>query len=157
MIIFTVMFVGCGKKPEESVSEKLAEKAIKEATGKDMNVDIQGNNIKIEGDGAKTELKQTTEWPSDMFDGVPKFTACKIEHVTKVQEGGNRNITVMFSDAQVNDVKNYESLLKDKGWKTQFVDMGNAMMITAQKDKLGLNLSCSNDDKKGALAVFTAE
>jgi hypothetical protein len=157
LIVSAMMFSGCGKKSEERISEEMTEKMLKETTGKDVDVNIQGKNIKIEGEGTKAEISETNVWPPDMFEGVPQFSAGRIDHVTKSQEGGTRSFNIFFADVSGDALKDYDAVLKKKGWQTQLVDMGKGMMISAQKDKLGLNLSFSNEDKRGTLAVFTAQ
>jgi hypothetical protein len=152
-----VVFSGCGKKSEERTAEKMTEKILKESTGKDMKVNIEGKNIKIEGEGSKAEISEANAWPADMFEAVPKFSGGKIDRVTRTQEGTTQNFNLFFVDVQEDAVKGYETLLKEKGWQIQLVDMGTGMMISAQKDKLGLNFSYTREGKRGTIAVFTAQ
>lgn len=46
--------------------------------------------------------------------------------------------------------------LKEKGWQVQLMQMGKGGMISAKKDKLGMNFSFNAEDRKGTLAVFSA-
>jgi len=90
-----------------------------------------------------------------MGKDVPQFTAGRIEHVTKTREGDTQSFNIFFADIRGDALKEYDAELKEKGWQTQLLDMGKAGMISAQKDKLGLSLSSSQDDNKGTLAVFS--
>ena len=152
-----LMLAGCDKKPEERKAEKITEQMLKGVMGKDVDVDIKGKNIKIEGQDSKVEISETNIWPSEMFEDVPKFTAGRIEHVTKTQEGGTQSFNIFFADIRGDALKEYDAELKGKGWQTQLMDMGKGGMISAQKDKLGLNFSSSQDDNKGILAVFSTQ
>jgi len=157
MIVSALLLGGCGKKSEEKKAEETMENMLKVTTGKDVEVDIQGKDIKIEGQDSKAQLSETSVWPPEMFEDVPKFTAGKIEHVTKTQEGSNQTFNIFFIDIEGDALKKYATTLNEKGWQTQLLDMGKGGMISAQKDKLGMNFSFNADDKKGLLAVFSAQ
>ena len=152
-----LMLAGCDKKPEERKAEKITEQMLKGVMGKDVDVDIKGKNIKIEGQDSKVEISETNIWPPDMFEDVPQFTSGRIEHVTKTQEGGTQSFNIFFADIRGDVLKEYDAELKGRGWQTQLMDMGKGGMISAQKDKLGLNFSSSQDDNKGILAVFSTQ
>ncbi len=157
MIVSTLLFGGCDKKSEEKTAEETMENMLKVTTGKDVDVNIQGKSIKIEGQDSKAQLSETSVWPPEMFDDVPKFTTGKIEHVTKTQEGGNQTFNIFFVDIEGDALKNYTAALNEKGWQPQLMDMGKGGMIIAQKGKLGMNFSFNKEDKKGILAVFSAQ
>lgn len=152
-----LMLGGCDQKPEEPKAEKIAENMLKGVMGKDVDVDIKGKNIKIEGQDSKVEISETNVWPPDIFGDVPQFTAGRIEHVTKTKEGDTQSFNIFLADIRGNALKDYDAELKEKGWQTQLMDMGKGGMISAQKDKLGLNFSFNQDDKKGTLTVFSAQ
>ena len=157
MIVSALLLGGCGKKSEEKKAEETMENMLKVATGKDVEVDIQGKDIKIEGQDSKAQIAETSVWPPEMFEDVPKFTAGKIEHVTKTQEGSHQTFNIFFVDIEGDALKNYAAALNEKGWQAQLLDMGKGGMISAQKDKLGMNFSFNAEDKKGLLAVFSAQ
>lgn len=157
LVVSALLLGGCGKKSEEKVAEQMMEKTLKDATGKDVDVNIQGKDIKIEGPDSKAQISETNVWPPDMFEDVPQFTAGRIEHVTKSQAEGNQTINIFFADIQGDALKNYAAALKEKGWQVQLTDMGKSSMISAQKDKLGMNVSFNAEDKKGLLAVFSSQ
>jgi len=76
--IFTLCLFLMNGCSEKSTQEKMTEKALKHATGKDVDVKMQGGKIQIEEKGSKTEIAETTTWPSELIKDVPKFTAGKI-------------------------------------------------------------------------------
>jgi hypothetical protein len=156
LALSTLLLNGCGKKSEERMAEEMTKKIIKQSTGKDVDVKMKGNNIKIEGQDSKTEIAQTTTWPLEMFKDVPQFTAGKIEHVVKAKEGGMQKFNIFFIEINSDALKNYADLLKEKGWQANLIQMGDkGGMLNAQKGNLGMNFAFSAEKKDGMLAVFS--
>jgi hypothetical protein len=143
----------CSKKSPE---ERMAEKALKATTGKDADVKMQGGNIQIEQNGSKTEIAVTATWPAEMFTDVPRFTAGKIERVVKSHEEGDIwKFNIYLVDMSSGALKDYSDALKEKGWQTNLIQMGDkGGMLNAQKGKLGLNFPFSLEKKEGTLCVF---
>ena len=144
---------GCS---QESPEEKMAERALKLATGKDVDVKIQGDKVQIEQDGSKTEMAQTATWPAEMIKDVPQFTAGKIERVVKTQEEGDVwTFNIYFVGINGDDIKNYAGALKEKGWQTDIMQMGDkGGYLNAQKGTMGINFMFGLERKGGMLAVF---
>jgi hypothetical protein len=129
---------GCGKKSEEKMAERAMEDMLKGVTGKDVDVNIQGKDIRIEDQDSKVQMSETSVWPTDMFADVPLFTAGRIEHVTKSQAEGTQSFNIFFIEIKGDAMKDYSAVLKEKGWQAQLMDMGNGGMISAQKENLFL-------------------
>ena len=151
-----LLMTGCGEK---SSQEKMAEKALKLATGKDVDVKIQGDKaqkVQIEQKGSKTEIAETTTWPPEMIKDVPKFTAGKIKRVVKThEEGGVWTFNIYLADINDDDIKNYADALKEKGWKAGIMQMGDkGGSLNGGKGTMGINLMYSLERKDGVLAVF---
>jgi hypothetical protein len=141
---------------EKSSQEKMAEKALKQATGKEVDVKMQGGKIQIEEKGSKTEIAETTTWPSELIKDVPKFTAGKIKRVVKThEEGGIWTFNIYLTDINGDDIKNYAGALKEKGWKTDIMQMGDkGGSLNGEKGTMGINFMYSLERKDGMLAVF---
>lgn len=157
LAVCALVLGGCGKKSEEKMAEGAMENMLKGVTGKDVDVNLQGKDIRIEGQDSKVQISKTSVWPSDMFADVPLFTAGRIEHVTKSQAEGTQSFNIYFVEIKGDAMKAYSAELKEKGWQAQLTDMGNGGMISAQKDNLGINFTFNAEDKKGTLAVFSAQ
>ncbi|HQP29738.1 MAG TPA: hypothetical protein PLB81_00300 [Deltaproteobacteria bacterium] len=148
----------CSKKTsEEKAAEAVAEKILEHGSGQDMDVDIQGENIKIEGEGYKAEITRSTSWPADMFADVPRFTAGTVENVLKDNVGGTQKFTIYLKDFDGEAVRRYEETLKAKGWKSTFMQMGEGGMLNAQKGQLGMNFAFNTQGRDGTLMVYTAK
>jgi hypothetical protein len=144
---------------EKSSQEKMAERSLKHATGKDVDVKMQGDKVQkvqIEQNGSKTEIEETATWPAEMIKDVPQFTAGKIERVVKTHEEGDIwTFNIYFGGINGDDIKNYAGALKEKGWQTDSMQMGNkGGYLNAQKGTMGINFMFSLERKDGMLAVF---
>ncbi len=142
---------------EKTSREKMTEKILKQATGKDVDVKVQGSKIQIEEKGSKTEIAETTTWPPEMFKDVPKFNAGKIERVVKSHEEGDIwKFNIYLVDINGDDIKNYAGALKEKGWQAvNIIQMGDkGGYLNAQKGNMGMNFGFSLERKDGMLAVY---
>jgi hypothetical protein len=145
---------GCsGKKSEEQIAEKI----IKESTGKDAEVKMREGKIEIEGKDFKSEMSETTVWPADMFKDVPEFTFGKIERVHKsTEESGMRKFNIYFVDVEQDALGKYADALKKNGWQARVMQMGDrGGMLTAEKGELALNFPFSLEEKSGTLVVYS--
>jgi len=145
---------GCsGKKSEEQIAEKI----IKESTGKDAEVKMREGKIEIEGKDFKSEMSETTVWPADMFEDVPEFAFGKIERVLKsTEETGMRKFNIYFVDVEQDALGKYADALKKSGWQARVMQMGDkGGMLTAEKGELALNFPFSLEKKSGTLVVYS--
>jgi hypothetical protein len=147
------LWYGCSEKSDQ---EKMTEQALKQATGKDVDVKMQGDKIEITDKNSKTEIAETTTWPPDLSGDVPKFTAGKIQRVVKSQEQGDSwSYNIYLAGISGDEIKNYENALKEKGWQTDIMQMGDkGGSLNGQKGTMGINFMFSLERKDGMLAVF---
>jgi hypothetical protein len=152
-----LLTAGCsGKSSEEKMAEDMARKMIKQNTGKDVDVKMQGGKIEFKGQDFKSEIAETSAWPSDMFSEVPQFTFAKIERVVKANEGGLQKFNIYYKDLKSDGINQYAEILKKNGWQANIMQMGDkGGYLNAQKGKLGMNFAFSLERKDGRLAVYT--
>lgn len=148
---------GCGKKAEEVTAEKMMEKAMSDATGKDTDVDLDNGNVHIENKDMKVDIAASSTWPADMFADVPRFTGGTIERVVSSSEGGMKNFNIYYGSIKDGAIKDYVQSLKSKGWDANVMDMGKGGLLNATKGKLGITFSYSAEKKDGMLAAFTSQ
>jgi hypothetical protein len=89
--IFTLCLFLMNGCSEKSAQEKMAEKALKLATGKDVDVKIQGDKaqkVQIEQKGSKTEIAETTTWPPELISDVPNSLQAKSSTWSKLTRMG---------------------------------------------------------------------
>lgn len=148
---------GCGKKAEEVTAEKMMEKAMSAATGKDTKVDLNNGNVHLENKDMKVDIDSSSTWPADMFADVPRFTDGTIERVVSSNEGGMKKFNIYYGSIKDGSMKQYMQNLKAKGWESNIMDMGNAAMLSATKGNLGISFSCNAEKKDGMLAAFSTQ
>jgi hypothetical protein len=147
---------GGGERTADKRAEAAMERALKATTGKDADVKIDGKSVEIKGEGFAHEFAETAEWPSDMFEGVPKFTFGKIERVSKGEEGGMMKFNIFFRDMEKGGIEQYLDLLKEAGWKADLnAPGGSGGYLSGEKDGLGLSFMFNTEDGTGMLAVFS--
>jgi len=156
ILLFGLVFlVACkNKSAKEEMAGKIAEKAIKDSTGKEAKVDIQGQNIRIQTKDGTGEINVTSDWPQDMPGDVPRFTMGKIKAVNKVDAGGAKNWNVVIEEAQEGALAKYADELKAKDWKimtTTTVGSGGSVMAT--KKDLTAVVVFQTDKKTGAITI----
>ena len=153
LMMSLVLVSACSEKTSQ---EKMTERVLQQATGKDVDVKVQGNKIQIEDKDSRTEIAETTTWPSEMFKDVPQFTAGKIERVVKTHDKGGRwKFNVYLVDINGDDIKDYADALKEKGWQTEVMQMGEkGGYLNAQKGNKGVNFGFSLERNDGMLAVY---
>jgi hypothetical protein len=147
------LFNGCSEK---NAQEKMAEQVLKQTTGKDVHVKMQGDKIQIADKESKTEITETTTWPPDLSKDVPKFSTGKIQRVVKSQEQGDSwSFNIYLAGINHDAIKTYEQALKEKGWQTNLIQMGDkGGILNGQKGTMGINFMFSLEKKDGMLAAF---
>ncbi len=156
ILLFGLVFlVSCqNKSAQEQVAEKMVEKAIKEGTGKEANVDIQGGKIRIQSKDGASEINVTNSWPEDMPGDVPLFTMGKIKGVNKSTIEGKKSWSVVIDEAQEGAFPKYVEELKAKAWKIDMnLSMGKGGSTAASKNNLNLMVIFDNDQKSGSISV----
>lgn len=158
IVIFSfglVFLVACqNKSAKEEMAGKMVEKAIKDSTGKEATVDIQGKNIRIQTKDGTGEINVSSDWPPDMPGDVPRFTMGKIKAVNKTEAGGTKNWNVAIEEAQEGALAKYADELKAKDWKimtTTTAGSGGTVMAT-KKDLMAV-VVFQTDKKAGAISI----
>ncbi len=147
---------GGGEKAANERAEAGIEKVMKATTGKDADVEIEGKSVKIKGEGFSHDMSETSQWPADMFPGVPEFTFGKIERVSKGEEGGMMKFNIFLRDMEPGGVEKYVAVLKRAGWRADITAMGGkGGLVAGQKGDLGMNFMYSTERGDGMLAVFS--
>ena len=144
---------GCSQK---SAEEKMTEKALKLATGKDVNVKMEEGKVQFEEKGSRSEIAETSTWPSDLSTEVPRFTGGKIVRVSKGHEQGDMwTFNIYFEAINGDDIKSYAGAMKNKGWQTELMQMEDkGGYLNGTKGTMGMNFGFDLEKKDGMLAVF---
>jgi len=153
---------GCGKKgASEKLAEGMMEKTLESATGGDVDLDLGGGgkDVTVTTEEGTTVMSETSEWPTDMFTDVPKFTYGKVERVHRSRDTQNAELgmTIWIVELEDGAAEKYTEDLKGAGWQSQMtVASGEGGMLSAQKGDEGLTFSYNTGDKTAGLNVFRA-
>ena len=155
VIVAIAMPTGCSK---EKASEKMTEKMIEKATGEKTDVDLDGGDVRVKTGETDVHMTKTDEWPSDMFESVPRFTYGKVERVTSATEGGMKKFNVYLREVPDDASDRYAAELKQAGWDVQVMAMGpKGGMMSAQKGQIGVQFAHNKGEKTGVFIAFQVE
>jgi hypothetical protein len=154
-LLITVAVLSCFlfscRKASEKASEKMMEKAIENATGGKADVELGGEKVEITTSDGTFEMDgKAQSWPDEIPDDVPEFTYGKVKAVTTSTIDGVKSWNVIYEKLEDGFVDNYDSDLKEKGFETVTMKMGdNAGSITAENEKYNIFLMGS----EGTLSI----
>ncbi|GAA3532139.1 hypothetical protein [Nocardioides daeguensis] len=140
----------------DDAAENAAEKAIEDANGGDVDVDIDGDNVKIEGsDGA---VQYGSELPDDFpRDEVPLVGEVTIG--TSSTTDGTKGWTVATTtDASPDDAfEEAKAALEDAGFAIDGIESGNYAQLKSDAYRLVLTASEGADGAQISYIVSTAD
>jgi hypothetical protein len=140
-LVFTVLTISC-QKASEKTGEKLMENALENATGQKADIDLEKGKAVIQtGDGSIEVDSNAKSWPSEIPGDVPEFKFGKVKAVTTSIMDGGKSWNVAFEEVQDGFLDKYEAQLKEKGFETIIIKMGDkGGTITAESDKYSVFL-----------------
>ncbi len=158
VLLGVLVALGCGKqKANDKLAEGMAERTLEHAIGGHADVDIKGEDVEVKTDQGRMQMTKTTDWPSDMFSGVPRFTYGVIERVAKSEQDGRKSYNIYLRDVQDGAVEKYQTDIKEAGWESQSMMQSDAGgMVSAQKGNLGLQFVYNKSDRTGVVMAFSA-
>jgi len=158
LTVTVAVFAGCGKKQaDEQLAERMTEEMLEHASGQKTDVDMKDGDITIKTETGEVTLTETSQWPADMFDVVPRFEHGTIERVHGGTESGLRRFNVWYKDVPDDASNKYMEQLKAAGFEPQMSAMGpEGGMLGAQKGNIAVQLMHSKDDKTGVLIAYEA-
>jgi len=118
------------------------EKALENATGNEADVDLSSGKAVIQtGDGEVEIDSNAKSWPSEIPGEVPEFKFGKVKAVTTSIIDGSKSWNIAFEEVQDGFLDKYEAQLKEKGFETIIMKMGDkGGTITAESDKYSVFL-----------------
>ncbi|MBN1199847.1 MAG: hypothetical protein JXA23_10880 [Bacteroidales bacterium] len=136
---------GCQSAGDKAREESL-ETVIENSSGEKTEVDINGQNVTIEGDNYKTELNTAgNQWPEGIPEDVPEFTFGEIHGTTATETDEVYGWGIHFADVPKDAVEKYSAALKEKGFKTVKVIMDEGGTVTGEKGKITVSLISGDD------------
>lgn len=141
ILLFTALTISC-RKASEKTGEELMEKALENATGKNAEVDLSSGKAVIETGDGKVEVDSNAKsWPTEIPGDVPEFKFGKVKAVTTSIMDGSKSWNIAFEEIQDGFLDKYEALLKEKGFETVSMNMGDkGGTISAESEKYSVFL-----------------
>lgn len=140
---------------QESVTEKIAEQAtekiIQGATGT-KDVEINGEEVSIVGNGGATINIGSNKLPEDFPSEVPLFPGAQVQSSFKSGDGSEGVWTVTFTSTDsVGTVNNFfKTGLTTNGWDTTYsYALDESYGYTAKRQNLSVTVTVSAGDNNG--------
>jgi len=157
LAIAVLALVGCGKSVSRKAGEKAAEKIIEAQSGGKANVDINGQNVKVETEQGKIEAGENVKLPSDFPSDVYVIDGTiKIAISGQADEGQTVSIE---TDKKIEEVLSiYKEKLKSDGWNiTGTMNFGEVATVIAEKDDRSVSVSTGASDGKTTVNIVVAK
>ena len=125
-LVAGLIIISC-QRTSKKASEKMAENAIENATGKNADVDIDDEKTVIESGGNRIVVDgKANSWPKDIPGDVPEFKSGRIEALTTSSNSDGEKVwSITFTEVQDGFLDKYEAQLKDKGFETTIIKSGD--------------------------------
>jgi hypothetical protein len=157
-LLFVLFMVSCHRASEKA-GEKMMEKAIENATGGKADVDLSNGKSVIETGSGRMEIDaKANKWPSDIPGDIPEFTFGKVKAVTTSNMDNTRSWNVVFEEVQDGCLDKYDALLKEKGFETVIMKMGDkGGSITGESSKYNIFLMGGEGNLSLAITIKKQE
>jgi len=149
-----VAFVGCRRKAEETVLEKVIERE----TGGKADVDISDEHISIKTkDGEMTMASgKAARIPADFPSDVLVYKGARVESVVRTTAGSSVSLTSRDEPSAV--VAAYKKAMTGKGWSQETtVDMGEQQMLMFSKDDRATTVVVTRRDNSTFIGLTIAK
>ena len=136
----------------KKVGEAATEKLLEGATGSD--VDINGENVKVQSGDNSASLNQSKTWPSDMPSVVSKLSGGEIDSVSTLNISGNKSWTIAYKSVKESEYTDYTSSLKSDGWTESLSSStGGESSGMYSKDKYSISITFDSANSEASLTV----
>lgn len=135
-----------GQKVAEKVVENAIEKNVKTESGKDVNVDLSGNTLKINGEnGEMVSFGENVTIPSELPSDVPVYPGATAKSSSLSKNNTEAALVLSTSDDATKVRDWYKDEAAARGWK-QTVSMeleANNFVLGYKMEKDGKDLTLS--------------
>ncbi len=140
------------KRASDKTAEQTAETIIETASGEKVDIDQEGDKISIKTDEGQLSVKAGEKsWPKDMPKDVPVLSGGQITNTATSQAPEADTWSLVYEGLTTKHLEDYETALKNAGYKTALFRMGDGASVSGEKGKL--TVACFIGDGDGALTV----
>lgn len=156
-----LLLAACGGEPEESApsshedeaAEQIVEKAIRMSGGEDVDVDIQGDDVRI-GDLTISKDRLPKDFPTD----VAIYKDAKLLNSASSPEDHSFAATWTTDDDHADVLAFIEEKMHDSGWQTETsMETGNRTILEYAKDERGVAYMIASNDKSTTISFSTGD
>lgn len=148
-----VAYIGCGKKAEEKVLEKIIEK---ESGGK-ADVDISDESISIKTDDGEAQFHagENVKLPEDFPKDIFVYKNADVKMTMEVPQG--KSVIFLTKDGVSKVTEAYKKEMAGKGWKKEMaMDMGEQTSLIFKKNKRMAQILIGKEDDKTMINIIAA-
>ncbi len=150
LLVGILFIMGCGKKAEEKVVEKMIEKQ----TGGKANVDLSKGTMEIETKDGKMTMTsgKAAKVPDDFPSDVYLYKPASVEAAIQVPNGHSVSLMTEKNVSQVSET--YKKKMTGEGWSQQAaMDMGTQSVLIYEKNDRVTNITIVPDNGKTRIQV----
>jgi len=148
----------CSENAEQSIAEKIAEKAIEAQTGQkaDIDMDKESMTIKTEDGDVSITSGKSAQIPDNFPKDIPMYEGYVLDMAMEVPEGYSLSFTTEDDVAKVSEW--YLNEMTDEGWtKEASMDMGSQKMLVFKKGERGVNLVVAPDEDQTRISLTSVK
>lgn len=159
-ILVSMLMIGCScsEKAEKNVAAKVAEKAIEAHTGKESDIDIDEESMRIKTKDGEMSITsgKSAKLPDNFPKDIPMYTGVILDMAMEVPEGYSLSFTSKDDMSKVSEW--YLEEMLNMGWtKEASMDMGNQKMLVFKKGERGINLVLSPDNDQTRISLTSVK
>lgn len=151
--LFTLLLIFGLNLSCKRAAQKAQEKLIEQSVGNDADVNIDDEKVVIKTDeGTFTTDATLHDWPTEIPNDIPKFTAGNIVMVNTQEMTDGNNWVIIFEDVSQKAFEDYKKRLEAENFNINFTTRaGSGIHFAAEKDKLIVMLM--GDDKGATISI----
>ncbi|MCK5851175.1 MAG: hypothetical protein KAH23_09690 [Kiritimatiellae bacterium] len=150
-----VLVIGCGKKSEEELAEKLAEQMLEAQIGQGLSVDISGDTVSMKDKDGKALLTagKAAVIPASFPKDIHVYKGSIVEVAMDMPTG--KMITLLSKDTLYTVLATYKKKMSAQGWteKTS-MDMGEQAVLSLEKSGRMVNVTIAKDEESDGTRIM---
>lgn len=154
-VAMLLALAGCGVR--KSIEDKITEGIIENIAGEDVDVDLDGDTITVEGEEGEQWTFGGGEWPKSEAAGlIPEFKKGNITAVIDSSDG----CWITIEDVDEQDYLQYIEALKSAGFAhntTQYSDESSVLYGASLEDESASILVSYSGDKEMVIQLVKSE
>lgn len=166
--VLVLLGAGCNpfQKAQDEISNKIGEKVaeglIGQATGGDVDIKKDGDQITFKDDktGATSAFGEDVKLPDDFPKEVLLYSGIKISGVTLSRENGVGAWLMANSQDEMSKVVAwYDNETKDKGWtkdSSLTIEKMETRVYSKDKDRLSITVAPADDEAQGKTTLIVS-